>query len=249
MADDKDKVLATAKERFSYALEHQSQNAVKAKEDIRFAAASPDDPWQWETLDIKAREIQQRPTLTINKMPQHIRQVTNDIRQNRPSIRYRPADNKADPEVADILMGLVRHIEANSDADVAYDTAAENQVVHGTGDGFDFAHMLGLRGDDAIGEHGLEGGTDRTGAHQPGTARMHTDDVVFICPAAHELDDIARLQGFVKLAFNGVGSTAYRGSSEFGFRHRQIVHLFLGNKKAPAVRQGLLNADAQTSYL
>ena len=133
MADDKDKVLATAKERFSYALEHQSQNAVKAKEDIRFAAASPDDPWQWETLDIKAREIQQRPTLTINKMPQHIRQVTNDIRQNRPSIRYRPADNKADPEVADILMGLVRHIEANSDADVAYDTAAENQVVHGTG--------------------------------------------------------------------------------------------------------------------
>ncbi len=133
MTDDKDKVLETAKERFQYSLSRQSENAVKAKEDIRFAAASPDDPWQWETLDIKAREVQQRPTLTINKMPQHIRQVTNDIRQNRPSIRYRPADNKADPEVADILMGLVRHIEANSDADVAYDTAAENQVVHGTG--------------------------------------------------------------------------------------------------------------------
>ena len=58
-----------------------------------------------------------RPMLTINKMPQHIRQVTNDIRQNRPSIRYRPADDKADPEVADILMGLVRHIETHSDAD------------------------------------------------------------------------------------------------------------------------------------
>lgn len=133
MTDDKDKVLETAKQRFAYALEFQSQNTVKQKEDIRFAAASPDDQFQWNTLDIKAREIQQRPTLTINKMPQHIRQVTNDIRQNRPSIRYRPADNKADPEVADILMGLVRHIEANSDADIAFDTAAENQVVHGLG--------------------------------------------------------------------------------------------------------------------
>jgi hypothetical protein len=30
-------------------------------------------------------------------------------------------------------MGLVKHIEANSDADVAYDTAAECQVVHGLG--------------------------------------------------------------------------------------------------------------------
>lgn len=133
MEKDDDKVLATAKERFEYALSSSSDNRVKAKEDKRFAAASPDDPWQWETLDVETRKTQQRPTLTINKMPQHIRQVTNDIRQNRPSIRYRPADNKADPEVADILMGLVRHIEANSDADVAYDTAAENQVVHGTG--------------------------------------------------------------------------------------------------------------------
>lgn len=130
---DDDTILATAKERFEYSLERSSENRQKAKDDIRFAAASPDDPWQWETLDVSTRKLQMRPTLTINKMPQHIRQVTNDIRQNRPSIRFRPADNKADPEVADILMGLVRHIEANSDADVAYDTAADNQVIHGLG--------------------------------------------------------------------------------------------------------------------
>mgnify|MGYP000638487574 CR=1 FL=1 len=128
---DKDEIITTAKERFEYALERSAHNREKMRDDIRFAAASPDDPWQWEKNDQVARKG--RPMLTINKMPQHIRQVTNDIRQNRPSIRFRPADDNADPEVADILMGLVKHIEANSDADVAYDTAAECQVVHGLG--------------------------------------------------------------------------------------------------------------------
>lgn len=126
-------VLATAKERFEYALGREAHNRERQKEDIRFAAASPDDPWQWDPRTIKDRLQNMRPMLTINKMPQHIRQVTNDIRQNRPSIRYRPADDNADVETADILMGLVRHIEAHSDADIAYDTAAEHQVTSGVG--------------------------------------------------------------------------------------------------------------------
>jgi hypothetical protein len=129
----KDDILTTAKERFKLCLDVSSRNREKAKEDIRFAAASPDDPWQWDRDVVQQRKLQQRPYLTINKLPQHIRQVTNDIRQNRPSIRYRPADGKADPEVADILMGLARHIEAHSDADIAYDSAAEAQVTHGIG--------------------------------------------------------------------------------------------------------------------
>lgn len=131
-ADKKDTVLATAKERFEYALSRESENRERMKEDIRFAAASPDDPWQWDEATRKERK-NNRPMLTINKLPQHIRQVTNDIRQNRPSIKYRPADDKADVETAEILMGLARHIEAHSDADVAYDTAAEHQVTFGLG--------------------------------------------------------------------------------------------------------------------
>lgn len=133
MAKEDDDILTTAKERFERCVSHYSEGREKARSDIRFAAASPDDPFQWDEQTLKDRKTQQRPSLTINKMPQHIRQVTNDIRQNRPSIRFRPADNEADPEVAEILMGVVRHIEANSDADVAYDTAAEMQVTCGEG--------------------------------------------------------------------------------------------------------------------
>jgi hypothetical protein len=69
----------------------------------------------------------------MNKLPQHVRQVTNDQRQNRPSIKVIPVDDQADPEMAEIYDGLVRHIEYISDADVAYDTACENQVVYGEG--------------------------------------------------------------------------------------------------------------------
>jgi hypothetical protein len=42
-------------------------------------------------------------------------------------------DDKADVEVAEIFNGVIRHIEYISDADVAYDTACENQVAYGEG--------------------------------------------------------------------------------------------------------------------
>lgn len=126
-------ILATAKDRFVYAIEREAHNKTRQKEDIRFAASSPDDPWQWETKTLQSRQLHDRPVLTINKLPLHIRQVTNDIRQNRPQVRFRPADDKSDPEVADILNGVVRHIEAHSSADMAYDSCVLNQVTHGEG--------------------------------------------------------------------------------------------------------------------
>ena len=51
----------------------------------------------------------------------------------RDSGKVIPADDNADPEVAEIYNGMVRHIEYISDADVAYDTACENQVSYGEG--------------------------------------------------------------------------------------------------------------------
>jgi hypothetical protein len=55
------------------------------------------------------------------------------MRQNRPGAKVIPVDDDADVEVADIFNGMIRHIEYISDADVAYDTACENQVAYGEG--------------------------------------------------------------------------------------------------------------------
>jgi hypothetical protein len=108
-------------------------------DDLRFYAGSPDNHWQWPSDVLATRgavqgqTINARPCLTINKLPQHVRQVTNDQRQNRPAAKVIPVDDNADIEVAEIFNGMIRHIEYISDADVAYDTACENQVAYGEG--------------------------------------------------------------------------------------------------------------------
>jgi hypothetical protein len=131
--------LATMRERLQMALGALSSSRNDELDDLRFMAGSPDNNWQWPSNvlatrgNVQGQTINARPCLTINKLPQHVRQVTNDQRQNRPSGKVIPADDRADPQVAEIYDGVVRHIEYMSDADVAYDTACENQVTFGEG--------------------------------------------------------------------------------------------------------------------
>jgi len=132
-------ILATARSRMEMAISALSESREDEIDDLKFYAGSPDNHWQWPADVLATRgavqgqTINARPCLTINKLPQHVRQVTNDQRQNRPSGKVIPADDKGDVEVAEIFNGIVRHIEYISDADVAYDTACENQVSYGEG--------------------------------------------------------------------------------------------------------------------
>lgn len=132
-------ILSTARARLNMAISAYSESREDEIDDLKFFAGSPDNHWQWPADVLATRgavqgqTINARPCLTINKLPQHVRQVTNDQRQNRPAIKIIPVDDKADTEVADIYDGLMRHIEYISDADVAYDTACENQVAYGEG--------------------------------------------------------------------------------------------------------------------
>jgi len=132
-------ILATARSRLDMAMSALSESREDENDDLKFYAGSPDNHWQWPADVLATRgavqgqTINARPCLTINKLPQHVRQVTNDQRQNRPGAKVIPVDDNADIEVADIFNGMIRHIEYISDADVAYDTACENQVSYGEG--------------------------------------------------------------------------------------------------------------------
>jgi hypothetical protein len=132
-------ILATARSRLDMAVSALAESREDEIDDLRFYAGSPDNHWQWPSDVLATRgavqgqTINARPTLTINKLPQHVRQVTNDMRQNRPGAKVIPVDDNADVEVAEIFNGMIRHIEYISDADVAYDTACENQVSYGEG--------------------------------------------------------------------------------------------------------------------
>jgi hypothetical protein len=132
-------ILTVARSRLDMAVSALAESREDEIDDLRFYAGSPDNHWQWPADVLATRgavqgqTINARPTLTINKLPQHVRQVTNDMRQNRPGAKVIPVDDNADVQVAEIFNGMIRHIEYISDADVAYDTACENQVSYGEG--------------------------------------------------------------------------------------------------------------------
>jgi hypothetical protein len=108
--------------------EEEQDIRSKALEDLKFSLGS-----QWPKGVESDRRSSGRPCLTINRIPQFLKQVTNEQRQNRYATQVSPVDDKGDPEVAEILQGVIRHIEISSDADVAYDTASDYQARMGHG--------------------------------------------------------------------------------------------------------------------
>lgn len=134
-----DEIIKDALERFKDAEDGTSLNREDYLRDVRFARLGD----QWPEAVRKLREAEGRPALTINRLPSFIRQVTNEARQNKPGIKVSPVDNGADEDTAEIIQGLVRHIERRSHADVSYDTATDHAVSGGFGFfriGIEYAH-------------------------------------------------------------------------------------------------------------
>lgn len=123
-----DEELADIKTLFKEHQDAWQENRDNAKEDLEFGPLGQ----QWPDYAIKSRG-ENRPRLTINRMNAFSAQVTNDCRQNRPSIKVRPVDNGADVRTARVYDGLIRSIEQISSADVAYDTAVWGGVNMGFG--------------------------------------------------------------------------------------------------------------------
>jgi hypothetical protein len=105
-----------------------STNRAEALMDVKFAAGD-----QWPVEIQNSRNLESRPCLTINKIDAYIRQVTNQQRMQRPRIKVHPVNNLADYKIAQVIEGITRHIEVNSNADTAYDTAFDYAVRMGWG--------------------------------------------------------------------------------------------------------------------
>lgn len=118
-----------ALELFDLCVSSDSENRLLAEDDIRFVKLRE----QWPEGVKRQRLEEGRPCLTIDQLGSVVRQVVNDSRLNKPSIKVKPVDSKADPKTAEILGGLIRNIEYSSNADVAYDTAIDYAVTSGRG--------------------------------------------------------------------------------------------------------------------
>jgi hypothetical protein len=126
--NDDDALIAEVKERFERASRRNSDNHKQALDDLRFLSGD-----HWTEKAKREREIDGRPCLTINKLPTFLHQVTNDQRQNVPAIKVSAVDSNADPGTAEVVQGLIRHIEYSSAADAAYDTAVNSAAAIGFG--------------------------------------------------------------------------------------------------------------------
>jgi len=123
-----DDIIKEALEYYNNVIQYDSENRTQALADLEFLLGD-----QWDQGARQIRQVEQRPCLTINKLPAFLAQVTNDQRKNKVSIKTHAVDEDADDEIAEILQGLIRHIEYSSNADVAYDRAINSAAAIGFG--------------------------------------------------------------------------------------------------------------------
>lgn len=121
-------IVKEARERIQQAWEFDRDNRREAATDMAFTAGD-----QWPQQVRQERELEGRPMLTLNRLPQFVRQVTNDIRQADLAIKTSPVDGNSDPKLSDIYNGIIRQIQYQSSAVHVYANTAEHQVICGIG--------------------------------------------------------------------------------------------------------------------
>ena len=75
-------IIEEAKQFLRFCSENDSNNRVEALDDLKFAGGD-----QWPVEIQNSRVLEARPCLTINKLDPYVRQITNQIRQQRPRIK------------------------------------------------------------------------------------------------------------------------------------------------------------------
>lgn len=113
-------VLIRARKRYALAVLAETEIRRQAAIDLDFISGS-----QWDLKVKAARETgpSPRPCLVFNKVLPPVTQLGNQARQNKPAVQVNPVDSDGDIATAKVYAGMIRHIEYDSDADSAYDTA------------------------------------------------------------------------------------------------------------------------------
>jgi hypothetical protein len=124
-----DPVVRRMRANFKLASEAEDDNRRRGLDALKFRRGGE---YQWDSKILANRELDNRPSETYNQIPQFIHQVTNDMRMNMPQTRF-IAGNDGSVEVAEAYEDLARAIQSSSEAETAYDTAADSQVTIGWG--------------------------------------------------------------------------------------------------------------------
>lgn len=126
-------IIEEARERFSRCAEFESDAREAWKSDMRFNYGDNTNNWQWSKVQYDSRTSASRPCQTVNRVKQYSSHVINDALQNKASVEVVAVGDGASHKSAEIMEGIVRHIEYISNAQDAYKQATHDQVIAGIG--------------------------------------------------------------------------------------------------------------------
>lgn len=139
--DDEASFLQEMRELFAVDNEFDRLNREAALDDLSFLVGN-----QWEDTVRMRREAAGKPTLTINRIPAFVAQIVGQRRMSETTINVVP-DNGGTQAVARVRKGLIRNIQKQSRADLAYDKALEGAASCGIGN---FGVELDYQNDDVF---------------------------------------------------------------------------------------------------
>lgn len=129
-AFDAEKLLDRIKQRYNDGVGAFEENRRLHSEDLNFVYNS-ESMGQWDPVVLEARKG--KPCYTFNRVLQPVSLVVADMRQTRPSVKYRPRTDGASTAVAEVMGGLWRSCEQASCADMIYKTQYKFSVAGGYG--------------------------------------------------------------------------------------------------------------------
>lgn len=130
-------MLQRVKDAFKAASEAEANQRDRERDDLRFQV--PELQWSEEAkrqrmgLSNDGVPTPARPMLSIPKLDQPIQLVVNQQRNAHLGVKIQPLSPDADDEVAEILQGLYRSIERDSNAHIARSWAFDRAVKAGRG--------------------------------------------------------------------------------------------------------------------
>jgi len=119
--------LRDMREKFAGDESYDLNNRQAGIEDLQFLVGE-----QWDEKVKQARIRKRKPVLTINRLPAFVGQVLGARLMNETAIRIIP-DHGGTKDVAKVREGIVRSIQKNSRADMAFDNALTGSVCAGIG--------------------------------------------------------------------------------------------------------------------
>lgn len=127
---DVDKFLSDSRQEYSDDRARDATDREEAQFIHAFTNSTDKSLGQWDEETLAGRRAEKRPIVQANKLPVYVAHVVNAGRQNKPAIKISKGD-KGQQETAEMLQSRIREIEYACDADIAYDTARDQQVSSG----------------------------------------------------------------------------------------------------------------------